>query len=202
MSSRKTMWDELRDPEFAHAYFDEHQNTFIATQIKVIREQRNMSQKELAENTGMAQERMSVLENVNYSSWTISTLRRLAKAFGLRLKVSFETFSSGIPEIKNFKRENLLRKSLEEEIEEKFNPRFDPAFAQSIRKELFESQKNKNALDEVVPSFQWINVKRLQSIIEDKTDETNLSRAGAGGLAVSANRFKSARDGNREGWAH
>lgn len=118
MSSPKTIWDELKDHEFAHAYFDEFLNTYLATQIKTLRECRNLTQAELGELAGMAQERISLMENVNYSSWTVSTLRKLAKAFGLRLKVSFESFGTGLSEIRYFARKSLERKSLLEEIKE------------------------------------------------------------------------------------
>ncbi len=117
MNSRKTtkkIWDEFKDHEFAHAYFDEFLNTYIATQLKVLRELRNLGQKELAEKADMAQERISLMENVNYSSWTVNTLRRLAKALDVRLRVSFETFSTGVEEIRVFNRENLKKKSLTE----------------------------------------------------------------------------------------
>lgn len=120
MSSRKTIWDEFKDHEFAHAYFDEFLNTYIATQLKVLREQRNLKQEELAEVAGMAQGRISIMENVNYSSWTVNTLRRLAKALGVRLKVSFETFSSGLVEMRSFNAKNLMRSSLKEELENYF----------------------------------------------------------------------------------
>lgn len=118
MSSTTSFWDELRDPEFAHAFFDEFLNTKIATQINVIREQRQLTQKELAARATMAQERICLLENVNYSSWSVNTLRRIAKALGVRLNVSFEPFSAGIKEVQNFKRPALECKSLAEEIEE------------------------------------------------------------------------------------
>ena len=118
MSSPKTIWDKFRDPEYAYAYFDEFLNTYIATQIKAVREQRGYSQEKLASLAGMKQERISVLENVNYTSWSVNTLRRIAKALGLRLKVSLETFGSGLPEIRNFDAKHLQRKSLAEELSE------------------------------------------------------------------------------------
>jgi transcriptional regulator with XRE-family HTH domain len=118
MTSPKTIWDEFKDHEFAHAYFDEHLNTFIATQIKVLREQRGLKQEELAKLAHMAQERICVLENVNYTSWTINTLRRIAKALGVRLRVSFETFSSGVTEMREFSQQNLVRASLDQELKE------------------------------------------------------------------------------------
>jgi transcriptional regulator with XRE-family HTH domain len=90
-------------------------NTYIATQIKVLREQRALTQKQLAHATGMAQPRIAVLEDINYSAWSINTLRRLAEAFDIRLSVKFETFSSLIPEIETFSKESLERASFEDD---------------------------------------------------------------------------------------
>jgi transcriptional regulator with XRE-family HTH domain len=108
---------DLADSEFAHAYVDEFLSLSIATQLKVLREQRKLTQEELAHLAGMKQERISVLENVNYSSWSINTLRKLAKSLDVVLKVSFETFSSRVTEMKNVTRESLERPSREEELE-------------------------------------------------------------------------------------
>ena len=107
----------LRDKDYRHAYFDELLNVSIATQIKVLREQsgRGWSQQDLADRVGMKQPRISVMENVNYSSWSINTLRKLAEAFDLRLRVSFESFGSGIKEMEQINREALERPLFEED---------------------------------------------------------------------------------------
>jgi hypothetical protein len=55
----------------------------------------------------MLQSRISALENVNYSAWSISTLRRLAKAFNVVLVVRFESFGKHLQEIEDFGRESL-----------------------------------------------------------------------------------------------
>ena len=85
---------DMKDMEYRHAFAEAHLNSMIAMQIKVLREQRNLSQMALGEFSDMAQPRISVLEDVNYSAWSISTLKRLARAFDLRLRVSFEDFGS------------------------------------------------------------------------------------------------------------
>jgi transcriptional regulator with XRE-family HTH domain len=108
---RGNLKEEFQDKEYRHAYADESLSTYIATQIKVLREQRELTQRELAERAGMAQPRIAVLEDVNYSSWSITTLRRLAQAFDVRLSVKFENFSSLIPEIETLGRDALERES-------------------------------------------------------------------------------------------
>lgn len=91
---RKTKNRFKEDHEYRHAYADEFLNTMVRTQIRVLREQRGMSQGDLARRIGTTQTAISRLENVNYSSWNIRTLKKIAEAFDLRLHVSFETFGS------------------------------------------------------------------------------------------------------------
>ncbi|HZE79916.1 MAG TPA: XRE family transcriptional regulator [Candidatus Polarisedimenticolia bacterium] len=112
---RSNLREEFHDKEYRHSYADESLNTYIATQIKVLREQQKLTQKELADLTGMAQPRIALLEDINYSSWSINTLRRIAEAFDLRLSVRFETFSSLIPETETFSREALERAPFKED---------------------------------------------------------------------------------------
>lgn len=108
--------EEFKDKEYAHAYVNEFLNASIATQIKVLREQRGWTQKHLASLTGMKQSRISLLENVNYTRWSISTLKTLAEAFDVTLKVSFEGFSTRITDIENFNRKSLERLSRMEDL--------------------------------------------------------------------------------------
>lgn len=114
--------EEFKDKETRHIYADDFLNTFIASQLKVLREDREWTQTTLAEEAGMKQERISVLEDVNYESWSVKTLKRLAKAFDLRLSIKFETFGSFLSEFDQFNREILSRPSFES----------DPAFNDQI----------------------------------------------------------------------
>jgi transcriptional regulator with XRE-family HTH domain len=109
MSHTNDLKSELRDPEFSEGYAESFLNSFIATQIKVIREQRNMKQADLAREVGTTQTAISRIENVNYSSWNIKTLKRLARAFRVRLRVSFETYGTLPDEVGTFTQESLQR---------------------------------------------------------------------------------------------
>jgi transcriptional regulator with XRE-family HTH domain len=100
---------ELRDPEFSEGYAESFLNSYIATQIKVIREQRKMKQADLAREVGTTQTAISRIENVNYSSWNVNTLKKLARAFHLRLMVSFETYGTLPDEVGKFTQESLQR---------------------------------------------------------------------------------------------
>lgn len=115
----------LQDEEYRYAYDEEFANSRMATQIKVIREQREgMTQAKVAEKAGMKQSRISALENVDYSAWSISTLRRLAKALGVRLAFKFESWGELLSEVESFSRDALQRPDFEN----------DPAFVPSTAK--------------------------------------------------------------------
>jgi transcriptional regulator with XRE-family HTH domain len=100
---------ELRHPEYSEGYAESFLNSYVATQIKVIREQRNMKQSDLAREVGTTQTAISRIENVNYSSWNINTLKKLARAFRVRLMVSFETYGTLPDEVGKFTQESLQR---------------------------------------------------------------------------------------------
>jgi transcriptional regulator with XRE-family HTH domain len=111
--------DAIRDfynPEFRHEYTDEFLQIRVASQIRAIREQRGWTQNQLAEESGMKQSRISAMENVNYSSWSIRTLRRLAKAFDVALNVEFKTFGERlVDDMIPFSREHLEKVAFAED---------------------------------------------------------------------------------------
>src|ERR1700753_157640 len=83
--------------EFRYSYVESLLNSQLAAQLKVLREERDLTQEQLADKIGTKQAGISRLENVNYSSWKTETLRKLARALGVRLKISFEEFGT-LPE--------------------------------------------------------------------------------------------------------
>lgn len=105
----------FKDKDYRQAYFDEFLNSYIATQIKVLREQRTWTQEQLGKLANMKQSQVSRLENVNYSGWSIKTLQTLAEAFDLTLCVSFESFSKRLGDFDRFSRENLEKVSFDDD---------------------------------------------------------------------------------------
>jgi transcriptional regulator with XRE-family HTH domain len=104
-----TKIQKFADKEYRHAYAESFLDTFIATQIRVLREQRELTQAELAELVGMKQSRISTVEDAAYSGWTLSTLKRLARAFDVPLSVSFGTFGRLLLDVRGFRRDHLER---------------------------------------------------------------------------------------------
>jgi transcriptional regulator with XRE-family HTH domain len=120
---QNTLRREFQDEEYRYAYAEDFLNTSIAMQVRVLREQRNkMTQQELADRVGTKQAGISRLENVNYSAWKTQTLKKIARALGVRLKITFETFGTLLDETKEFRRESLERPDFEH----------DPAFAETV----------------------------------------------------------------------
>ncbi|PWU05300.1 MAG: hypothetical protein C5B51_14940 [Terriglobia bacterium] len=100
---------ELVEPEFSEGYAESFLNSYIATQLKVLRQQRGFTQAKLAELLGTTQTVISRIENINYSSWNIGTLKKLARAFELRLRVSFEEYGTLPDEVESFAGPSLAR---------------------------------------------------------------------------------------------
>jgi transcriptional regulator with XRE-family HTH domain len=89
------------DFEYRYALNTAFAEVRIAKQLKVLRETRQepLTQSQLANKADMRQSRISELEGLNYSSWSISTLERLAKAMGVGIKYSFAGWGELVAEI-------------------------------------------------------------------------------------------------------
>lgn len=125
------------DEEYRRVYANAFVDSKIATQIKVLREQpgREWTQEELAERAGMRQARVSALEDVNYSAWTLSTLRRLARAYDLYVDVEFKEFGKLEADLGALGREHLSRHSFTD----------DPAFREGGRAQEEREEREKVA---------------------------------------------------------
>lgn len=98
---------QTNEKEYRHAYADENLNATIATQIKVLREQREWRQEDLAREAEMTQPMISRYENVNYSSWSINTLKKFACAYDVWLDVRFRPFGELVTTTDEFGRKSL-----------------------------------------------------------------------------------------------
>ena len=81
------------DKEYRDLFVAEHINRTVAFQIRATREAQHMTQTELGERVGMAQARISLLEDANYGSFAINTLKRIASTLDVALVVRFVPFS-------------------------------------------------------------------------------------------------------------
>ena len=114
--SRGALNGQFQDEDYRYAYAEDFLNTWVATQIVTLREQRGLNQTELGELIGTKQPGVSRLENVNHSTWKTETLKKIARALGVRLRISFETFGALLDEDSHFSREFLMRPRFEDDL--------------------------------------------------------------------------------------
>jgi transcriptional regulator with XRE-family HTH domain len=118
MSRSHYIPEDFSDAEYLYAYAEDFLNTKIATQIRVLREQRGLTQEELAKKIGTKQPGIARLENVNYSAWKIETLKKLARAFDVIFIGGFISLSTFIEEEEKFGRKMLEQPRYQDEIAE------------------------------------------------------------------------------------
>ena len=76
--------------KFQKAYYDELGRLRLAHRIAELREQRGLTQAELAEVVGTTQAGIARLENPNYRNYSLKTLEQVDVALGARLKIEIE----------------------------------------------------------------------------------------------------------------
>lgn len=156
---------EFSDREYREAYADDFTDSFVAMQIRAIREQRGMTQKELADKIATAQAGVSRLENANYSGRSISTLKKVAREFDCWLRVSFESYGLLVEEADRFGEEALRRPSFDE----------DPAFTNTVLSSLSTMAPP--------PGNDVVQFNRLDNSARNRPPNSLLSR-GAGNRAA------------------
>ena len=92
-SYKKLLFSKLKDKEYRQAFVEAYINNGIPFQIRTMRNTREMKQEDLGRLAGMKQEAICRLENPNYGSFTLKTLKDLASAFDVALMVKFVPFS-------------------------------------------------------------------------------------------------------------
>jgi len=97
-----------------------------AAQIRAMREKKGWSQQELAIEAEMGQARISLLENPNYQTLSLNTLKRMANVFDVALVVRFVPFSKLFAILDNETDEKLAVPSFEEEFGTEANPIITP----------------------------------------------------------------------------
>ena len=126
---REKLKAQLKDKKYRDAFVSEHIDTGIPFQIRALRKQRKLTQRELSEITSMAQERISVAENPNYSRFNIKTLKRIASAFEVALIVRFVPISELVKWELNLSSEALEAVSFEDD------PYFKPLVTKFVAQE-------------------------------------------------------------------
>ncbi|MGN1180427.1 MAG: helix-turn-helix domain-containing protein [Suilimivivens sp.] len=87
---RETLDVQLENPEFKKEWDALEPEFQVVQAILQGRQEKNLTQKQLAEKTGITQADISRLEN-GESNPSLSTLKRLAEGLGKKLRVEFVT---------------------------------------------------------------------------------------------------------------
>jgi len=118
---------DLTNDEFRHEYMMDQVRSYIAFQIRALREQpgRKWSQVDLADRCGKKQSVISRLEDPDYGKLSLQSLLEIAIAFDLPLLVQFVEWEDWLPRMNNqspsgmrkmsFNADRLLRLSQSEE---------------------------------------------------------------------------------------
>lgn len=80
--------EQLKDPEFAGRFERAGEAWDVAIQIAALREKAGLSQKDLARKLKTSQQQISRLESPSYEGHSLSMLRRVADALGVKVHVS------------------------------------------------------------------------------------------------------------------
>ena len=81
--------EELKNKEFKKAFNEEEVYASLAIQTANIRQEKGITQGELAKRLHTTQQTVSRLENIHNKSYSLKTLIKLARALDKGLKVEF-----------------------------------------------------------------------------------------------------------------
>jgi len=81
--------EEMKNPDFKKHYQEERQALKLAMKIVELRDQKGLSQQELAKLMGTSQQAISRIESGSYEGFTLKTLEKIAEATGMRVKIEF-----------------------------------------------------------------------------------------------------------------
>jgi transcriptional regulator with XRE-family HTH domain len=105
----------MRNKDYRHEFVSAQLQTGIAAQLLTMRLAREWTQKQIAEKSDMAAARISVMENPSYDKFTLTTLKRLARAFDVGLMVRFVPFSEIVAWVSDQSPESLDAASFDED---------------------------------------------------------------------------------------
>ena len=106
---------DLTDEEFRHEYMMDQVRSFIAFQIRALREQpgRRWSQADLAKKSGKTQSVISRLEDPDYGKLSLQSLLEIAIAFELPLLVQFVEWDDWLARMSNLSPSALRKRSFD-----------------------------------------------------------------------------------------
>lgn len=115
LDKERQILNSLDSKEYREALAIEHVNTTLAIQIRMMRENHQWKQSDLAACLGKHQETVSQWENPDYGRHSMTTLKALAAAFDVALLVKFIPFSELVQDMVSLSETRLSPPSFGEE---------------------------------------------------------------------------------------
>jgi transcriptional regulator with XRE-family HTH domain len=115
-SKAKLLGKLVNNKVYRDAYVAEHVKTSVPLHIHYLREERELTQAQLAEKAKTTQTVISRLEDPNYGNLTLNSLLKIASAFDIALLVRFVPFSRLLTEFEDLSPRALLVPSFEQEL--------------------------------------------------------------------------------------
>ncbi len=115
LDKERQILNSLDSKEYREALAIEHVNTTLAIQIRMMRDNHQWSQSDLADCLGKHQETISQWENPDYGRHSITTLKALAATFDVALLVKFIPFSELVMDMVSLSETRLSPPSFSEE---------------------------------------------------------------------------------------
>lgn len=109
---------EWRDKAYRDAYMKEAVDQGIAWQIKINRERRGLSQKQLAATLKTQQSAISRLEDPNYGAHSLDTLKEVARAFDCALLLKLVPYSALAEDIDHLSPDDQFAAPFTDEVPE------------------------------------------------------------------------------------
>ena len=107
----------MSNPAARRSYVEAEVITGIAHQIRILRLQRNWTQRDLARRLGTTQAAVSRLEDPSYGRASVQTLLQLAAVFDVALNLRFGSFTKFFTDTWKVRRQNLEVAPFDEERE-------------------------------------------------------------------------------------
>jgi antitoxin HicB len=84
-------------------YIEPYSKVALPIVVKILRKLNNLSQKDIAEKLGVSYQTYQKLERGQTVNPTLTTLQRIAKAFGMKMEINFKCKDNGSINEKNIK---------------------------------------------------------------------------------------------------
>lgn len=104
---------ELSDAEFRHEYMMDQVRTYIAFQIRALREQRHWNQGDLAKAAGKTQSVISRLEDPDYGKLSLQSCLEIAVAYDLPLLVQFADWDDWLTRMSDLSPSSLRKRGFD-----------------------------------------------------------------------------------------